>query len=95
MGWGEWVVITSVVNIMSSLRHDILPIAMGARLEDYEEVAPYKSFLHVDMFPGPRELAQYLLELDKDHQAYNQYFKVRLARTTTLIIWTMWENIIK
>ena len=71
---------------MSSLRHDILPIAMGARLEDYEEVAPYKSFLHVDMFPGPRELAQYLLELDKDHQAYNQYFKVRLARTRLISI---------
>ena len=50
---------------------------MGARLEEYTQVSPYKSFLHVDQFAGPRELAEYLLELDKDDQAYNQYFKVR------------------
>ena len=49
---------------------------MGARLEDYEQVSPYKSFLHVDQFSGPKELAEYLLELDKDDQAYNQYFQV-------------------
>ena len=54
---------------------DILPIAMGARLEDYAQVSPHKSFLHVDQFAGPRELAEYLLELDDE--AYNQYFKVR------------------
>ena len=50
---------------------------MGARLEEYAQVPPYKSFLHVDQFAGPRELAEYLLELDKDDEAYNQYFKVR------------------
>ena len=52
---------------------------MGARLEDYEQVSPYKSFLHVDQFSGPKELAEYLLELDKDDQAYNQYFQVRIC----------------
>jgi len=60
---------------VNGLGHDILPIAMGARLEDYEQVSPYKSFLHVDQFAGPRELAKYLLKLDKDDEAYNQYFK--------------------
>jgi len=60
---------------VNGLGHDILPIAMGARLEDYEQVSPYKSFLHVDQFSGPKELAEYLLELDKDDQAYNQYFQ--------------------
>jgi glycoprotein 3-alpha-L-fucosyltransferase len=50
---------------------------MGAWLEDYAQVFPYKSFLHVDQFAGPRELAKYLLELDKDDEAYNQYFQVR------------------
>ena len=53
---------------------------MGARLEDYEQVSPYKSFIHVDQFSGPKELAEYLLELDKDDQAYNQYFQVRFSR---------------
>ena len=64
---------------MECFRHDILPIAMGARLSDYEKVSPYKSFLHVDQFAGPRELAAYLHKLDKDDQAYNQYFQVRQA----------------
>ena len=49
---------------------------MGARPADYEKAAPYKSYIHVDQFKGPRELAEYLLELDKDDQKYNQYFQV-------------------
>ena len=48
---------------------------MGARPADYEAVAPHHSFIHVDEFPGPKELAQYLLELDRDDQKYNQYFQ--------------------
>ena len=49
---------------------------MGARPEDYARAAPYKSYIHVDQFSGPRDLAQFLLELDKDDQKYNQYFQV-------------------
>ena len=49
---------------------------MGARPEDYERVAPYNSFIHVEQFKGPKELAEYLLELDKDDNKYNQYFQV-------------------
>ena len=49
---------------------------MGARYEDYERSAPYKSFIHVDQFAGPKELAAYLHELDKDDDKYNEYFKV-------------------
>ena len=51
---------------------------MGARLEDYERTSPYKSFLHVDQFSGPKELAKYLLELDKDDDLYNTYFQVTI-----------------
>ena len=50
---------------------------MGARPADYEKAAPYKSYIHVDQFKGPRELAEYLVELDRDDQKYNQYFQVR------------------
>ena len=60
------------------LELDILPIAMSARLEDYQKVSPYKSFLHVDQFAGPRVLVEYLIKLDKDDEAYNMYFKVRI-----------------
>ena len=48
---------------------------MGARLADYLAVAPHHSFIHVDQFKGPRELAEYLLELDRDDEKYNQYFQ--------------------
>ena len=38
-----------------SLKHKLLPIVMGARVEDYEAVAPPNSFLHVDSFSGPED----------------------------------------
>ena len=49
---------------------------MGARPEDYARLAPYKSFIHVDEFDGPEQLAEYLLELDRDDKKYNEYFQV-------------------
>ena len=49
---------------------------MGARLEDYEKAAPYKSFLHVDQFSGPEQLAKFLHKLDQDDNLYIEYFKV-------------------
>ena len=33
-------------------RHEVVPIAMGARPEDYERQAPYRSYIHVDQFSG-------------------------------------------
>ena len=57
---------------------------MGARLEDYERAAPYKSFLHVDQFPGPKQLAEFLHQLDKDDNKYNEYFQVRSLSTYIL-----------
>jgi len=60
---------------VNGLGHDILPIAMGARPEDYEATSPYKSYLHVDQFSGPKELAEYLQKLDEDDDLYNQYFQ--------------------
>ena len=48
---------------------------MGARPEDYAISAPFKSYIHVDDFEGPKELAEYLHKLDQDDQLYNEYFK--------------------
>ena len=75
MAWGEQHIsyLIQYVDIFSS--HSVLPIVMGARPEDYARAAPYKSYIHVDQFSGPRELAEYLLELDKDDQKYNQFFQ--------------------
>ena len=48
---------------------------MGASEEAYQRVLPPNSFLHVDNFTSPKELADYLKELDKNDRMYNQYFK--------------------
>ena len=62
-------------------RHDLVPIVMGARPQDYERASPYKSFIHVDDFDGPKELADYLRKLEENDDWYNEYFrwKVRLC----------------
>ena len=52
---------------------------MGARPEDYAISAPYKSYIHVDDFEGPKELAEYLHKLDQDDQLYNEYFKWKVC----------------
>ena len=48
---------------------------MGASKEEYEAKAPYKSFIHVDDFDGPADLAEYLKKLDADDTLYNSYFQ--------------------
>jgi len=60
---------------VNGLSHDVIPIVMGARPQDYAVSAPYKSYIHVDDFDGPKELAEYLHKLDQDDQLYNEYFK--------------------
>jgi glycoprotein 3-alpha-L-fucosyltransferase len=54
----------------------MISIVMGAPRENYESFnLPKKSFIHVDDFSSPEELAKYLLFLDKDDEAYGQYFR--------------------
>ena len=47
---------------------------MGARPEDYAAVAPLHSYIHVDDFESPKELAAYLEKLNADDRLYNEYF---------------------
>lgn len=48
---------------------------MGAHPDDYKRVSPDRSYIHVDDFSSPKELAQYLHELDTNDDLYNEYFK--------------------
>ena len=48
---------------------------MGAKPSSYARSAPRHSYIHVDQFSGPKELADYLHLLDKDDSLYNQYFE--------------------
>ena len=56
-------------------RNDVLPIVMGARPEDYAKVAPPNSYIHVDEFDSPKDLAAYLHKLDQNDDLYNNYFR--------------------
>lgn len=60
---------------VNALGRNILPIVMGARPEDYALSAPQKSYIHIDEFSSPKELAEYLHVLDKNDELYNSYFK--------------------
>ena len=60
---------------VNGLKNDILPVVMGARKEDYVRSAPQKSFIHVDDFDSPEDLAKYLQELDRNDDLYNEYFQ--------------------
>ena len=59
----------------TGLGHDILPIVMGARPQDYKRAAPVHSYIHVDDFDGPEDLARYLKTLEKNDALYNEYFR--------------------
>lgn len=48
---------------------------MGAAPEDYKRAAPYHSFIHVDEFETPKDLAEYLHKVDKNDTLYNEYFR--------------------
>jgi len=48
---------------------------MGAPRVDYERAAPPESFIHVDDFESPRELADFLRAVAADRDRYNSYFR--------------------
>ena len=56
-------------------RNDIIPVVMGAHPTDYKLVAPENSYIHIEDFESPKELAEYLLYLDSNDDEYNKYFE--------------------
>ncbi|KAM3911328.1 3-galactosyl-N-acetylglucosaminide 4-alpha-L-fucosyltransferase FUT3-like [Leptodactylus fuscus] len=55
-----------------------VPVVLGTSRKNYERFVPGDAFIHVDDFSSPKELAAYLLELDKDDEKYRKYFNWRL-----------------
>lgn len=58
----------------NALSNNVIPIVMGAPKEFYESIAPPKSFIHVNDFNGPEDLASYLHKIDQDDALFNSYF---------------------
>lgn len=56
-------------------RHNVLPVVMGGRRDDYDRIAPKRSYVHVDDYESPKRLAEYLRKLDADDDLYNEYFR--------------------
>ena len=61
-------------------RHDLVPIVMGARPQDYDRASPYKSYIHVDDFDGPKELAEFLKKVEENDDLYNDYFRWKVGK---------------
>lgn len=54
---------------------ETVPVVMGARKSDYERLCPPNSFIHVDDFESPADLARYLSFLMNNDTAYNSFFE--------------------
>ena len=80
--WGagrasSWSTMTTqlIVSFCFVLRNNVIPIVMGARRQDYAAALPPHSYIHVDDFRSPRDLADYLHVLDANSTLYNEYFR--------------------
>ncbi|XP_018407882.1 PREDICTED: galactoside 3(4)-L-fucosyltransferase-like [Nanorana parkeri] len=61
----------------NAFRVGTVPVVMGPPQKNYERFIPPDSFIHVDDFSSPQELASYLLSLDRDDERYYKYFNWR------------------
>jgi hypothetical protein len=63
-------------NIISDNTHRLVPIVMGALENDYERIAPKHSYIHVNQYKTPEDLAKYLNYLinnPKEYLIYHQW----------------------
>ena len=54
------------------LRYDVVPVVLGAN--NYDDYVPRSGFINALDFDSPKLLADYLLYLDANATAYNEYF---------------------
>ncbi|XP_033054226.1 galactoside 3(4)-L-fucosyltransferase [Trachypithecus francoisi] len=66
-----------------------VPVVLGPSRSNYERFLPPDAFIHVDDFQSPKDLAQYLQELDKDHARYLSYFRWRETLRPRSFIWAL------
>lgn len=62
-------------KVWHPLQWHVVPIVLGAQLEDYSRLLPKSSFIHPAQFGSMQELGDYLVKLDKNDNLYNSYLK--------------------
>lgn len=77
-------------KLYNALLAGSVPVVLGPSRENYENYIPADSFIHVEDFLSPRELADYLLMLNKDTERYLAYFNWRKHYTVNLS--HFWES---
>ncbi|KAF6032254.1 FucTA [Bugula neritina] len=59
-------------------RHLVIPIVMGGlSMEEYENIAPPNSYIHVKNFTSPKHLAEHLHYVVSNEKAFNYYLEWR------------------
>ncbi|CAH1800928.1 unnamed protein product [Owenia fusiformis] len=62
----------------NSITMNTVPVVRGY-YNNFKSILPPGSYIHTNEFPNPKALATYLKYLDKNHTAYNEYFKWKLT----------------
>ncbi|KAI9559152.1 hypothetical protein GHT06_015941 [Daphnia sinensis] len=60
-------------KFFDTLQYPVIPVVFGYH-DNYEKIAPRHSFINAAKFENVKQLADYLMLLDKNDTLYNQYF---------------------
>ncbi|KFD65659.1 hypothetical protein M514_05866, partial [Trichuris suis] len=72
----------------NALRYDVVPVVLGPPKWQYDQVLPPNSFIHVEDFASPKDLANYLKELANNDTAYRLFFDWK--NSYTLVDTSFW-----